>query len=213
MTHDNQIVYIVDDDAWVRDSLAVMLGVEGFRTQSFAGAQEFLNDYRPAGAGCLLLDVKMPGMSGLELQKALRERGADIPIIVITAHGDVPTARTALISGAVEFLEKPVDPVQLLTAVRAALKGNAARRLEVRRMEEERRKLDILTVRERQVMELVAKGTHYRKIAETLGISPRTVEGHKARMMEKLQVRNVTELVHLVLGALPPGQGGHDNPR
>lgn len=213
MTLDNQIVYIVDDDAWVRDSLAVMLAGEGFRTQSYAGAQEFLNDFQPARAGCLLLDVKMPGMSGLELQTALRERGADVPIIVITAHGDVPTARAALISGAVEFLEKPVDPVQLLTAVRAALKGDAARRQATRRLEEEKRKLDILTVRERQVMELVAKGTHYRKIAETLGISPRTVEGHKARMMEKLQVRNVTELVHLVLGTLPPDEGGLNGSR
>lgn len=208
MTQDKQCIYIVDDDAWVRDSLTVMLGVEGFRTQSYASAEDFLREYRPTWAGCVLLDVRMPGMSGLELQTALRERQISLPIIVITAHGDVPTARTALISGAVEFLEKPVDPVQLLTAVRAALQGDADQRRVARKLDEEKRKLEILTARERQVMELVAKGTHYRKIAATLGISPRTVEGHKARMMEKLQVRNVTELVHLVLGTQPPEQGG-----
>lgn len=202
--NDNQCVYIVDDDAWVRDSLKVMLEVEGIRSETYASAEDFLKHYRPVFVGCLLLDVRMGGMSGLELQTALRERGITLPIIVITAHGDVPTARKALMSGAVEFLEKPVDPVVLLSTVREALKGDAVQRRAARKVDEEKRKLDILTTRERQVMELVVKGTHYRDIASTLGISPRTVEGHKARMMEKLQLRNVTELVHLVLGITGP---------
>ena len=209
MKADKPSVFIVDDDAWVRDSLTVMLDVEGYRTHAYASAEEFFASYRPASAGCLLLDVKMPGMSGLELQAALREREISMPIIVITAHGDVPTARAALVAGALEFLEKPVDPVLLLAAVRSALESDAARRGVARKLEAEKRKLEILTARERQVMELVAQGTHYRKIASTLGISPRTVEGHKARMMEKLQVRNVTELVHLVLGTTA---AENDNP-
>ena len=208
MVPNNQCVFIVDDDAWVRDSLAVLLDLKGYRTQSFASAEDFLKGYRPGAAGCLLLDVRMPGMSGLDLQAALRERKVNMPIIVITAHGDVPTARAALVAGAVDFLEKPVDPELLLVMVRAALDGDAAQRSRSRKTEEERRKLDVLTARERQIMELIAEGTHNRDIATALGISPRTVEGHKARVMDKLQVRSVTELVHLVLGATPESKPG-----
>jgi len=202
-------VFIVDDDAWVRDSLTVLLDLKGYRTQAFASAEEFLKNYRPAAAGCLLLDVRMPGMSGLELQVALREREMSLPVIVMTAHGDVPTARAALVAGAIDFLEKPVDPGLLLVTVRTALDGDAAQRSVARKVEEEKRKLDVLTARERQIMELIAEGTHNRDIATTLGISPRTVEGHKARVMEKLQIRSVTELVHLVLGAMPEAKPGN----
>ena len=208
MIPNSQCVFIVDDDAWVRDSLTVLLDLKGYRTQSFASAEEFLRDYRPASAGCLLLDVRMAGMSGLELQLALRERQIKLPVIVMTAHGDVPTARAALVAGAVDFLEKPVDPELLLVTVRAALDGDAAQRSVAREVEQERRKLDVLTVRERQIMEMIAEGTHNRDIATKLGISPRTVEGHKARLMDKLQVRSVTELVHLVLGAMPETKPG-----
>ena len=204
----NPCVYIVDDDASVRDSLTVLLQLKGYRTQAYENADEFLKNYQPANAGCLLLDVRMPGMSGLELQAALGESELKLPIIVITAHGDVPTARAALIAGAADFLEKPVDPELLLAAVRSALEGDAARRIAVRKMRDEKRKLEILTARERQVMELIAEGTHYREIAATLGISPRTVEGHKARVMDKLQVRSVTELVHLLLGTTPGTKSG-----
>ena len=208
MIPNSQCVFIVDDDAWVRDSLTVLLDLKGYRTQSFASAEEFLRDYRPASAGCLLLDVRMAGMSGLELQLALRERQIKLPVIVMTAHGDVPTARAALVAGAVDFLEKPVDPELLLVTVRAALDGDAAQRSVAREVEQERRKLDVLTVRERQIMEMIVEGTHNRDIATKLGISPRTVEGHKARLMDKLQVRSVTELVHLVLGAMPETKPG-----
>ena len=208
MTPVRPCVYIVDDDASVRDSLTVLLELKGYRTQAYASADEFLKNYQPASAGCLLLDVRMPGMSGLELQGALGKPELTLPIIVITAHGDVPTARAALIAGAADFLEKPVDPELLLAAVGSALEGDAARRIAVRKMQEEKRKLEILTARERQVMELIAEGTHYREIAATLGISPRTVEGHKARVMDKLQVRSVTELVHLLLGTTPATKTG-----
>lgn len=199
MIASEQTVFIVEDDAAVRDSLGLLLGLKNYRTQSFACAEDFLRVYQPTWAGCLLLDIRMPGMGGLELQAALGRGHPALPIIVITAHGDVATVRTALKSGAVDFLEKPVDPDALLTAVRIALDTDAAQRraaLEAGRAE---RQLSVLTTRERQVMELVAKGCHNREIASTLGISPRTVEVHKSRVMDKLQVRSAAELVRIVL--------------
>ena len=203
MTTAEQTVFIVEDDAAVRDSLGLLLGLQGFRTQSFSCAEDFLRIYQPAWAGCLLLDVRMPGMDGLELQESLRRQGLALPVIIMTAHGDITTVRTALKSGAVDFLEKPVDPTALLAAVRTALDADAARRRAALEVEGMRQRLSVLTARERQVMELVAKGCHNREIAETLGISPRTVEVHKARVMEKLQVQSVPELVRIVLRAPP----------
>jgi len=199
-----QTVFIVEDDAAVRDSLGLLLGLKGYRTQSFGCAEDFLRVYQPSWAGCLLLDIRMPGMSGLELQAALREQSVALPIIIMTAHGDVPTVRTALKSGAVDFLEKPVDPDALLTAIRSALDADAARRRDARDAEGTKLRLSVLTARERQVMELVAKGCHNREIAATLGISPRTVEVHKARVMEKLQVESIPELVRIVLSKPNP---------
>ena len=203
MTSAEQTVFIVEDDAAVRDSLGLLLGLQGFRTQSFSCAEDFLRIYQPSWAGCLLLDVRMPGMNGLELQESLRRQGLALPVIIMTAHGDITTVRTALKSGAVDFLEKPVDPAALLAAVRTALDADAARRRTALEAEGARQRLSVLTARERQVMELVAKGCHNREIAETLGISPRTVEVHKARVMEKLQVQSVPELVRIVLRAPP----------
>ena len=198
-----QTVFIVEDDAAVRDSLGLLLGLQGFRTQSFSCAEDFRRIYQPSWAGCLLLDVRMPGMNGLELQESLRRQGLALPVIIMTAHGDITTVRTALKSGAVDFLEKPVDPTALLAAVRTALDADAARRRAGMEAEGARQRLSVLTGREGQVMELVAKGCHNREIAETLGISPRTVEVHKARVMEKLQVQSVPELVRIVLRAPP----------
>lgn len=203
MTTAEQTVFIVEDDAAVRDSLGLMLGLQGFRTQSFSCAEDFLRIYQPSWAGCLLLDVRMPGMNGLELQDSLRRQGLALPVIIMTAHGDITTVRTALKSGAVDFLEKPVEPTALLAAVRTALDADAARRRAALEAEGAKQRLSVLTARERQVMELVAKGSHNREIAETLGISPRTVEVHKARVMEKLQVQSVPELVRIVLRAPP----------
>jgi FixJ family two-component response regulator len=199
-----QTVFIVEDDAAVRDSLGLLLGLQGFRTQAFSCAEDFLRVYQPSWAGCLLLDIRMQGMSGLELQKTLREQRLGLPVIIMTAHGDVATVRTALKTGAVDFLEKPVDPDALLGAIRSALDADAAMRRSAREAEGTRQRLSVLTARETQVMELVAKGCHNREIAATLGISPRTVEVHKARMMEKLQVQSVPELVRIVLRAPGP---------
>lgn len=196
-----QTVFIVEDDAAVRDSLGLLLGLHGLRTQSFGSAEDFLRVYQPAWAGCLLLDVRMPGMSGLELQETLRLQKLTLPVIIMTAHGDIATVRTALRSGAVDFLEKPVDPDALLAAVRTALDADATRRRAELDARSTLERLGVLTARERQVMELIAKGSHNREIATTLGISPRTVEVHKARVMEKLQVQSVPELVRIVLRA------------
>lgn len=194
-----QTVFIVEDDAAVRDSLGILLGLQGYRMQSFACAEDFLQSYRPS-AGCLVVDIRMPGLSGLELQAALATQQPALPVVVITAHGDVPTAKTAFKAGAVDFLEKPVDPDALLAAVRTALRTNAEQRLAAEKAEQVRRQIHMLTAREREVMELIAKGCNNVEIAAMLHISPRTVEVHKARVMEKLHVRKVAELVRIVLG-------------
>ncbi|MBI2383331.1 MAG: response regulator transcription factor [Gammaproteobacteria bacterium] len=197
-------VFLVDDDASVRDSTAIFLGLHGLRTQAFANAEDFLATYREDGAGCLMLDLKMPGMGGLELQKALARRGFPLPVIVVTAHGDVATVRTALKAGALDFLEKPVDKDLLLDAIRNALEFDAQRRRSLRLRDDRRERLARLTARERQVMELLAGGRHNREIAAALGISPRTVEVYKARMMEKLQARSLADVIRLALDNPPP---------
>jgi len=199
-----QTVFIVEDDAAVRDSLGVLLGLQGYRTQSFACAEDFLQTYKPS-AGCLVVDIRMPGLSGLDLQAVLLKQQPPLPVIVITAHGDVPTAKTAFKAGAIDFIEKPVDPDALLAAVRTALRADAVQRVAAERAEQVQRQLQTLTAREREVMELITRGCSNVEIAATLHISPRTVEVHKARVMEKLHVRKVAELVRIVLGTQPVG--------
>jgi RNA polymerase sigma factor (sigma-70 family) len=192
-------VFIVDDDAGVRDSLAMLLELKGFRTRTFADAAAFLAEYRPDWPGCLVLDLRMPGMTGLELQAELGRRGAALPVIIITAHGDVATTRSALKGGAVDFIEKPIDDEALVAAIAAALDRDARERERSQAAAGVAERLARLTAREREVLALVAEGRHNREIGAALGISPRTVEVYKARMMEKLQVRRVPDLVRLVL--------------
>ncbi|HSD60729.1 MAG TPA: response regulator [Burkholderiales bacterium] len=196
-------VYIVDDDAAVRDSLALLLGVRGFRTACFASAESFLASHRPGEMGCLLLDVRMPGMSGLELQSRLAAQGDPLPVIVITAHGDIPMARAALKAGAEDFLEKPIDEDALLEALHSALDRDSRRIQQAAESARFAERLSGLTLRERQVMDLVAEGRSNRETAQALGISLRTVEVHRARMMDKLGVRSVPELVRLAIAARP----------
>ncbi len=196
-----QTVFIVDDDVAVRDALALLLGLKGYRTAIFSSAEDFLAAYRKDWRGCLVLDIKMSGMSGLDLQSRLASQGIEMPIVIITGHGDAASARTALKSGAVDFLEKPLDDEQLVTAVGAALERDARRRAEKVVGDETSSRLARLTPRERQVMDLAAAGRHNREIGEALGISPRTVEVYKARLMEKLQARNLSELIRFALTA------------
>ena len=194
-------VYIVDDDASVRDSLALMLGIAGFRTAIFADAEAFLAAWREDWSGCVVADLRLPGRSGVELQAQLRERRIALPFIIITAHGDVPTARIAFQAQAVDFLEKPFDHAQLLAAIQTAfaLEEKRLHRNEARSVDAER--LALLTPREREVLDLAAHGLHAKEIAAKLAISPRTVEVHKTRIMEKLEVRNIGELVRFALAA------------
>jgi len=198
-------VYIVDDDAAVRDSLALMLGLAGYSSALYADAEAFLAAYRRDWAGCVVADLRLPGRSGIELQAELRARGAALPVIIMTAHGDVPSARTAFQAQAIDFLEKPFDPAQLRTAIEAAFSREGARL----GRRGEAAKLATLTAREREVLEQAAQGLHAKEIAAKLGISPRTVEVHKTRIMEKLGVRNVAELVRFALST----EGGEGKPR
>jgi RNA polymerase sigma factor (sigma-70 family) len=200
-------VFIVDDDPGVRDSLAMLLELKGFHTRTYESAERFLERYRPEWPGCLVLDLRMAGMGGLELQAELARRGARVPIIVVTAHGDVATARTALKAGAVDFIEKPIDDEVLVAAIEAALERDTLTREHSAARASTAERLARLTAREREVLDLVVEGRHNREIAAALEISPRTVEVYKSRLMEKLQVRRVPELVKLVFDARRPPEG------
>lgn len=188
-------VFIVDDDAAVRDALGLLLSLHGYRTAFFADADALLRALSPDLRGCILLDIRMPGMDGLTLQKTLLERGCKLPVLIITGHGDVDSARTAFRNQAVDFLEKPLQEAQLVRAIEEAF----ARQEEVHRdgqaQDEYARREASLTPREREVMLLVVAGRHNREIAVDLGISTRTVEVHKGRMMEKLGVGTIADLV------------------
>lgn len=197
--HPGTTVFVVDDDAAIRDSLSLLLGLKGYRVQTFAAAEDFLAVYDPLAAGCLIADMRLPGMDGLALQAALAERQISLPSIIITAHGDAASARSAFKAAAVDFLEKPIDDAQLFAAVATALAQDAAQRRDAAAGAEMRERLERLSRREREVMRLAAAGKHNREVGEDLGISPRTVEVYKARMMEKLQARNISDLVRIVV--------------
>jgi len=192
-------VYIVDDDDAVRDSLSLLLDLRGFRTRTFASAEAFLEALSPELRGCAVVDLRMPGMGGAALQEELARQAPTLPVIIVTAHGDISAARRTLKAGAVDFIEKPIDDEQLIAAIRAALDREAKERAQVVRAAELAQRLSRLTTRERQVMDLVVAGRHNREVAAELGISPRTVEVYKARLMEKLQIRRMPDLVRLVL--------------
>ena len=207
MRSDRLTVFVVDDDPPLRDALALMLGIAGYRTAVFADAEAFLGAMETDWAGCVVADVKLPGASGLDLQARLREGGMGIPVIIITAHGDVGSARSAFHADAVDFLQKPFEAADLLAAIVRAFEREE-RRLggeEARAVQD--RKFESLTAREREVLERVAAGLHAKEIAAVLAISPRTVEVHKARIMEKVGARNVAELVRFALTRGSPGEG------
>lgn len=196
-----ETVFIVDDDASVRDSLSLLLSLRGHVTATFASAEDFLSALLPSWRGCVVLDIRMPGLSGLELQRRLLDAAPSLPVIIITAHGDVAAARQAFLARAVDFIEKPFDGEQLLAAIEVALgraHAGAGSGPGAAATPRPREAATALSAREREVMALLVRGLHNRRIAETLGISPRTVEVHKARVLEKLGVKNVVELVRLV---------------
>lgn len=197
-------VYFVDDDASVRDALSLLLSLKGFVSQVFASAETFLETYRPEWRGCLLTDLRMSGMSGLDLQRELVGRGATLPVVVLTAHGDVANTREAMKSGAFDFLEKPVDDQILVDVLHNAIAHDAATHGVENEKLKARERFGRLTPRERDVAHSLSRGLQNREIAAELGISPRTVEVYKARMMEKLDCRNLAELLRVMTG-LEPG--------
>jgi len=195
------VVYVVDDDASIRYSLALMLGLGGYATRLFADAESFLAAFDADWAGCVIADLRLPGMSGVELQARVRSRGSAIPFVIITAHGDVPAARAAFRAQAVDFIEKPFEEAQLRSAIDTAFALERHRKDASELRQADAEKLSRLTLREREVLEHAVRGLHAKEIAALLGISPRTVEVHRTRIMEKLEVRNIAELVRFAVAA------------
>lgn len=198
-------VFVVDDDAGIRDALSLLISLRGLRAQVFASAEDFLATYQPQWRGCLLADLQMPGMSGLDLQAELKARGHTLPVVVLTAHGDVATTRAALKNGALDFLEKPVDDAVLIDVLGNAIRIDAERHTAEQARSATAERLARLTPRERDVLRLLARGQQLREIAQQLDISPRTVEVYKARMMEKLGCRTLADVVRI--GAELPAGG------
>ena len=190
-------VFVVDDYAPVRRSISRLLHAAGFAVAAFASAQDFLAQYDPGVWGCLVLDLAMPALNGLELQDILAKAGSLLPIIFLTSHGDIPKSVQAMKHGASDFLTKPVNDEDLLAAVRAAIEKDRARRREQAELSEIRARLATLTPREREVLEYVVTGKLNKQIAGDLGTVEQTVKVHRARVMEKLKVQSVAELVRL----------------
>ena len=191
------MVFVVDDYAPGRKSISRLLHTAGFVVAAFASAQEFLLQYDPAACGCLVLDLAMPDIGGLELQSILADKGSFLPIIFLTAHGDVSTSVQAMKHGAVDFLTKPVDDEDLLTAVRVAIEKDRVLRREQTELVEIRERLATLTRREREVLEYVVAGRLNKQIASDLGTVEQTVKVHRAHVMQKMKVHSVAELVRL----------------
>jgi two-component system response regulator FixJ len=188
-------VFIIDDEPAVLDALRLMLGTFGYACRTFLSAEEFLAAVAPPTPGCVIADVRLPGMSGLDLQKELVRRGHALPMIFITAHGDIRMAVAAVKAGAVDFFEKPIDDALLVESLRQALLREDAERTARGRASELAVRLRRLTLREKEVMALVIEGFSNAAIGDRLGISPRTVEHYRASVMEKMQARNLSDLV------------------
>ncbi|WP_119419147.1 response regulator FixJ [Desertibaculum subflavum] len=193
------VVYIVDDDDAVRDSLHALLESRAFRVESFASGDAFLALVRLAPVGCVVSDIRMPGLDGLQLQSALKARELQLPLMFITGHADVPVAVTAMKAGAVDFIEKPFEEETLLAAIDRAIRLSREAQSRDAETAEMRQRVDDLTAREREVLVCLAQGKQNKVIALELGISPRTVEIHRARVLEKMAARSLSDLVRAAL--------------
>ncbi len=193
------IVYIIDDDDAIRDSMEMLMRSVALTAETYPSAQAFLDTHDPMKAGCLLVDVRMPGMSGLELQQLLAEQGNRLPVIIMTGHGDIDMAVQAMKAGAVDFIEKPFDAEALLASINACLQ----RRTEAKGIQAQAQRLAQLTQREREVFECLADGKPNKMIGADLDISARTVEVHRARIMEKLGAKSLADIVRISLLATP----------
>src|ERR1700761_5329004 len=197
---EEQHVFIVDDDAEIRDSLRLLLESAGLHSHLYGSAKEFLADGMPK-SGCVVTDVRMPDMSGLELQEEIVRQDAHLPVIIITAHADVPLAVKAMKAGAIDFIEKPFDDGQLIGSIRHAFEVGSKTRSRSAETKLAKSRLSQLTSRERSVLDILVKGRSNKVAAHELGISPRTIEIHRARIMDKLHVRSLSELVRIALAA------------
>jgi two-component system response regulator FixJ len=191
-------VFVVDDDEAVRGGLQQLLQTIGLNVRTYASADEFLASYRPGQPGCLVLDIRMPGMGGLDLQGQLAKQGIQLPIIFLTGHGDVPAAVRALKAGAMDFLEKPFNSQVLLDLIQQAIRRDADARTRVAEESKVTRRLTTLTAREREVLDMMTGGKANKVIAMELGISERTVEFHRGKIMKKMQARSLAELINMV---------------
>jgi FixJ family two-component response regulator len=196
--HEGPLIYLVDDDEAVRDSLGMLFESIGLAHEAYPSALDFLQHYDPTRLACLVADIRMPGLSGLELQQRLKEQRAEIPIIFITGHGDVPMAVTAMKSGAADFIQKPFRDQDLIDRINKALERDRERRKSRAEQDEIHARIALLTPRENEVMQRVVRGQANKVIAMDLGVSQRTVELHRARVMRKLKMRSLAELVHAI---------------
>jgi len=208
MPSDTDIVHVVDDDEAMRDSMAFLLRAENFQVQTYADAADFLTALPQIKVGCVVTDVRMPGMSGIELLQRLRELKVSLPVIVVSGHGDVPLAVEAMKTGALDFIEKPFDDDVFLRAVRTALGAQAVDSQRQAQKATINSRLESLSNREREVLEGLVAGHPNKTIAYDLGISPRTVEIYRANVMEKMQAKSLSELVRMALvgGLLDRGE-------
>ena len=192
-------VFVVDDAEPICDSISLLLRSVGLRTRTYSDPKVFLAEFTPEHAGCVVIDVRMPGMSGLEVQRQLNERRCSPPLIFITGHGDVPMAVEAMRAGAFDFLQKPFNDDDLIRRVQKALEQDARDRARLTRTDDTRRRWDSLTAREREIADLLVDGAANKAIALDLDISERTVELHRARVMQKMEARSLAQLVQMVL--------------
>ncbi len=200
---DMPTVFIVDDDAEVRDAIKLLMDSVGLRAETFESAQDYLQAFDPERPGCLVLDIRMKGMSGLDLQDKLSQGPVHPPIIIITGHGDVPMAVRAVKAGAVDFIEKPFNDQLLLDAVHRAVEQDAERRGRASRLADIQARLERLTPREREILDMVVSGNRNKVIAIDLGISQSTVEAHRAKVMEKMEASSLSELMRMMLALEP----------
>jgi len=207
MTEGAAVVFVVDDSLAVREAVTSLLGSVGLRVQTFGSARDFLGHPRPDGPACLVLDVRLPGLSGLDLQRELADTGSAIPIVFITGHADIPMSVQAMKAGATEFLTKPFRDQQLLDAVQAAIERDGEQRARMAEIARLRNRYESLTPREREVLTLVVAGLLNKQIASRLGTSEITVKAHRHQVMHKMKANTVVDLVRTFqrLGGLPSG--------
>jgi RNA polymerase sigma factor (sigma-70 family) len=197
MTEEQPVAFVIDDDAMVRDAVADLLRSVGLRVQAFGSTQEFLQSKRPNAPGCIVLDVRLPGASGLEFQRTLTESNIQLPVIFITGHGDISMSVRAMKSGAIEFLTKPLREQELLDAVQAGIERDRARRQQAQLVAELQERLNSLTSREREVLSLVITGRPNKQIGYELGLSEMTVKVHRSQIMRKMRAKSLVELVQM----------------